>query len=72
MLVTWQDSNTDRGWIYNREYTAKPTLIETCGFIVSVTDEAVSISTSLDKENHGFVGPITIPWTAIDTIKEVS
>lgn len=60
--LTWIDSKADRGWTY--EPDPDPATIETLGWLVSETDTAVVVSTSL-ADCGSRMDPLTIPKCAI-------
>jgi hypothetical protein len=68
--VTWFDSCTVNGWVYDEEFEAHPKVIESVGFVVAVSEDAVAISGGR-SDSGGFISPISIPISCIRKYKIV-
>ena len=67
--IVWFDSANLHGWVYE-DFVAQPKVIESVGFVVSVDDDAIAI-TSGRSDSGGVISPLIIPTSCIVKYKTI-
>ena len=67
--IVWFDSANLYGWVYE-DLVAQPKVIESVGFVVSVDDDAIAI-TSGRSDSGGVISPLIIPTSCIQKYKTI-
>ena len=67
--ITWIDSQTDSGWTPIKEVAEELELTHTIGFFVSESDAFYIVAHSFDPQTESVNGLMTIPKSAVETIK---
>ena len=71
VLIHWIDAagNAEARWVKPKEAVTKPGRCETVGWIVHVTDKAVTVVHNRDTANNNVHGDMTIPVVAITKVR---
>ncbi len=69
IYLVWFDSANLHGWVYD-DLVVQPKVIESVGFVVSVDDDAIAI-TSGRSDSGGVISPLIIPTCCIQKYKIV-
>lgn len=69
IYLVWFDSANLHGWVYD-DLVAQPKVIESVGFVVSVDDDAIAI-TSGRSDSGGVISPLIIPTSCIQKYKTI-
>jgi hypothetical protein len=70
VLVTWLDSETDCGWSYG-EQKYELMAIHSVGFLINVTKQALTITSTLSKNGRGKLDTLTIPLGAVLKVTKI-
>ena len=65
--LVWFDSSCLHGWVYD-DIVAQPKQIESVGFVVSVDEDAIAL-TSARSDSGGVISPLIIPLSCIQSYK---
>ena len=66
VVLHWEDSRGGTEWISKRDYKPHTAKVVSVGMLVAETDECVTITCSMTKEDDGYYyAPITVPKSCI-------
>ena len=73
MIIEWVDSSELCGWTFVEDVPkCAPKKIRTAGFIVERSSAGIVIAASVDKAEEQVCGTMTIPQSAIISMKPLS
>lgn len=64
VTLNWLDSKARQGWSYDVGHPREPGYIRSLGYVVSASNEALAVSTSIDSRGNS-MDDLAIPWGCI-------
>ena len=70
LKVYWIDASTDEDWQYIKDINKDAVRVQTVGFYLDTTKEAIIIGRSL-SDDAGLEGKFNIPWVMVEKIRKM-
>jgi hypothetical protein len=69
---SWKDSSYEPGWKYGQERSGGIVHVQSVGVVVETTDEHLTITHAVDRENGGAMCPLSVPWGVITELDRIT